>query len=94
MAESQNSFTQNWTNMQQVFWRNYIAYIYTPSSDLYYVEVGDVFQHANGKRFKLVERNIIKCIVIRWTWWDDFKAKLRGEQVNVISASTERSNGS
>jgi hypothetical protein len=75
--------------MQQVFWRNYIAYVYTPSSDLYDVEIGDVFLHQNGRRYKLVERDIIKCIIVKWTWWDDFKAKLRGEKVNVISAPTK-----
>jgi hypothetical protein len=47
-----------------------------PSSALCNYNIGDIFTFEDGKRYILLKRDSVKCIVERWTFWDAFLDKL------------------
>jgi hypothetical protein len=49
-----------------------IRHHYSPSSDLADVAIGEVFNHVDGKRFMLIDRDPWQAVVIRYTRFDSF----------------------
>jgi hypothetical protein len=52
---------------------------FRPPENLCSIEIGQLFRaEENGKLYRLVHRDVVKCIVLEWTWWEDFKNDIRG----------------
>jgi hypothetical protein len=47
-----------------------------PSSALCDYEIGDLFRFEDGHKYILLKRDIMKCTVARWYWYDNVIVKL------------------
>jgi hypothetical protein len=49
-----------------------------PSEVMCNVETGHLFTYIpTGKVYVLLHRDIVRCYIRRWTWWDDLKLDIR-----------------
>jgi hypothetical protein len=70
-------------------------YILTPKEALMDFEVGDIFLRPDdNKLYQFVYRDIVRCLVRRWTWWDEVKMFVKLFLKGDNGTKGEPSNGS